>query len=66
MRPGIDETASKLAVDETFSNKELLWSIADMRRNEKNRAVIDLERYRIRLVLESCARMRGLDWNGKA
>ncbi|MCO6387082.1 hypothetical protein [Aliihoeflea sp. 40Bstr573] len=66
MTVDIDNIAATLADDTTITDEELIRLIIDLRAVARQTPVVDLEKYKIRKVLEACATLRDLDWSGSA
>jgi hypothetical protein len=56
--------AAALADDATISDDELVRLLGDLHAAARRTNVVDLEKYKIRKVLEACARLRDMEWNG--
>jgi hypothetical protein len=64
MTGDIESIAAKLADDSTITDDELIRLINDLGAATGHTHVVDFEKYRIRKVLETCARYRDLEWSG--
>ncbi|MEC5325813.1 hypothetical protein [Aurantimonas sp. A3-2-R12] len=66
MTVDIENIAATLADDATISDDELIRLIIDLCAAGGRTNVVNLEKYKIRKVLEACARLRDLEWSGSA
>ncbi|VVT02555.1 hypothetical protein RHIZ404_20008 [Rhizobium sp. EC-SD404] len=57
----IETIAAHLASDTTISDNELILLIRDLRAATEQQTVVELEKYKIRKVLEACATFRDLE-----